>query len=72
MGILISAIELVAGHVPVNARDILTTNWMSHNPRPVKTSRLPKTWLTALWCLAPPSKEVLNQPLQAFNKYNQI
>jgi hypothetical protein len=33
LGVLISAIELVAKHVPVNVRDILTTNWMSHNPQ---------------------------------------
>jgi hypothetical protein len=37
LGMLISTIELVAEHVLVNARDILTTNWMSHNPRPMKT-----------------------------------
>jgi hypothetical protein len=29
LGMLISAIELVAEHVLVNARDLLTTNWMS-------------------------------------------
>jgi hypothetical protein len=35
LGMVILVIELVAEHVPVNARDILTTNSMSHNPRPV-------------------------------------
>jgi hypothetical protein len=40
LGILISAIELVVEHVPVNARDILTANWMSHNFRPVKAKQV--------------------------------
>jgi hypothetical protein len=60
LDMLISAIGLVAEHVPVKTRDLLTTNWMSDKSRPVKKSRLPKTCLTALWCLAPPSKEVSN------------
>jgi hypothetical protein len=37
LGMLKSAIKLVAEHVPVNARDLLTTNWMSDKSRPVKT-----------------------------------
>jgi hypothetical protein len=35
-GILISAIVMVAEHVPINASNILTTNWMRHNLRLVK------------------------------------
>jgi hypothetical protein len=37
LGILISAIKLVAEHVLVKTRDLLTTNWMSDKFRPVKT-----------------------------------
>jgi hypothetical protein len=37
LGFLTLAIELIAKLVPVNASDILTTNSMRHNPRPVKT-----------------------------------
>jgi hypothetical protein len=40
LGMLISAIELVAEHVLVNARDLLTTNWMSDKPRPVKMKQV--------------------------------
>jgi hypothetical protein len=40
LGMLISAIELVAEHVPAKIRDILTTNWMSDKSRPVKTKQI--------------------------------
>jgi hypothetical protein len=40
LGMLISAIELVAEHVPANTRDLLTTNWMSDKSRPVKTKQV--------------------------------
>jgi hypothetical protein len=40
LGILISAIELVAEHVPAKTRDLLTTNWMSDKSRPVKTKQI--------------------------------
>jgi hypothetical protein len=40
LGILISAIELVAEHVPAKTRDLLTTNWMSDKSRPVKTMQI--------------------------------
>jgi hypothetical protein len=40
LGILISVIKLVAEHVPINASDILTTNWMRNKPRPVKTKQV--------------------------------
>jgi hypothetical protein len=37
LGMLILAIKLVAEHVPVKTRDLLTTNWMSDKSRLVKT-----------------------------------
>jgi hypothetical protein len=40
LGNLISPIELVAEYVLVNASDIITTNWMSHNSRPVKAKQV--------------------------------
>jgi hypothetical protein len=40
LGMLISAIKLVAEHIPFNARDILNTNWMSHNLRSVKMKQV--------------------------------
>jgi hypothetical protein len=40
LGMLKSAIELVAEHVPVNARDLLTTNWMSDKSRSVKMKQV--------------------------------
>jgi hypothetical protein len=40
LGKLISAIELAAEHVPVKARDLLTTNWMSDKHMPVKVKQV--------------------------------
>jgi hypothetical protein len=40
MGMLISAIELVAEHVPVKTRDLLSTNWMSGKSKPVKMKQV--------------------------------
>jgi hypothetical protein len=37
LGMLISAIDLVAVHVPAKTRDLLTTTWMSDKSRLVKT-----------------------------------
>jgi hypothetical protein len=37
LGMVISAIKLVAEHVPAKTRDLLTTNWMSGKSRSVKT-----------------------------------
>jgi hypothetical protein len=36
LGMLISAIKLVAEHVPAKTRDLITTNWMTDKSRPVK------------------------------------
>jgi hypothetical protein len=40
LGMLISAIELVAVHVPAKTRDLLTTNGMSDKSRPVKVNQV--------------------------------
>jgi hypothetical protein len=40
LGMLILAIKLVAEHVPVKTRDLLTTNWMSDKSRLVKTKQV--------------------------------
>jgi hypothetical protein len=40
LGMLISAIKLVAEHVPAKTRDLLTTNWMSDKSKPVKTKQV--------------------------------
>jgi hypothetical protein len=40
LGMLISAIKLVAEHVPAKTRDLLTTNWMSDKSRLVKTKQV--------------------------------
>jgi hypothetical protein len=40
LGMLISAIELVAKHVPAKTRDHLTSNWMSGRSRLVKMKRV--------------------------------
>jgi hypothetical protein len=40
LGMLISAIKLVAVHVPAKTRDLLTTTWMSDKYRPVKTKHI--------------------------------
>jgi hypothetical protein len=40
LGMLISAINLVAVHVPAKTRDLLTTTWMSDKSKPVKTKKV--------------------------------
>jgi hypothetical protein len=40
LGMLISAIQLVAERVPAKTRDLLTTNSMSDKSRPVKTKQV--------------------------------
>jgi hypothetical protein len=40
MGMLISAIELVAEHVLVKTRDLISTNWMSGKSKPVKMKQV--------------------------------
>jgi hypothetical protein len=40
LGMLISAIDLVAVHVSAKTRDLLTTTWMSDKSRPVKTKQV--------------------------------
>jgi hypothetical protein len=37
LGMLISAIKLVAKHVPTKTRDLLATNWMNDKSKAVKT-----------------------------------
>jgi hypothetical protein len=40
LDMLISAIELIAKHVPAKTNDLLTTNWMSNKSRPVKMNQV--------------------------------
>jgi hypothetical protein len=40
LGMLISAIELVAEHILAKTRDFLTTNWMSEKFRSVKMKQV--------------------------------
>jgi hypothetical protein len=40
LGMLISAIKMVAEHIPSKTRDLLTTIWMSDKSRPMKTKQV--------------------------------
>jgi hypothetical protein len=42
LGTLISAIDLVAVHVPTKTRDLLSSTWMSDKSRLVKTKQITK------------------------------